>query len=106
MTVPATPTVTSFPSATDNTPVTPRAATIIIFGASGDLTARKLMPALFDLWHYGYLTDDAPIVGVARREKSDESFRAEIYEAVKSQVRSGLVTPERWAKFSQRLFYY
>lgn len=106
MTDPATPTVTSFPSASDNTPVTPRAATIIIFGASGDLTARKLMPALFDLWHYGYLTDDAPIVGVARREKSDESFRAEIYEAVKSQVRSGLVTPERWAKFSQRLFYH
>ena len=43
-------------------------ASVIIFGASGDLTARKLLPALFDLWNDGYLADNAPIVGVARRE--------------------------------------
>ncbi len=64
------------------------------------------MPALYDLWHYGYLTDTAPIVGVARRPKTDDEFRAEIYEAVKSEVRSGLVTPERWAKFAKRLHYH
>ena len=46
-------------------------ALIAIFGASGDLTARKLIPALYRLWTEGFLSGRAPIVGVARREKSD-----------------------------------
>ena len=44
---------------------------ILIFGASGDLTARKLMPALFTVWVEGMLADNVPIFGVARREKTD-----------------------------------
>jgi glucose-6-phosphate 1-dehydrogenase len=80
-------------------------ATVVIFGASGDLTARKLMPALFDLWHAGYLSDDAPIVGVARREKTDESFRNEIYEDINGKVRAGAISTDQWAKFARRLFY-
>lgn len=83
----------------------PESASVIIFGASGDLTARKLLPALFDLWNDGYLSDQAPIIGVARREKTDESFRAEIYEAVNGSVRDGKVSPEQWQRFAQRLFY-
>lgn len=83
----------------------PVGATIAIFGASGDLTARKLMPALYDLWHHGYLDDHSPIVGVARREKSDETFRQEIYEAINGQVRSGRIPLERWGRFARRLFY-
>ena len=93
-------------SKASNTPApVPASATVAIFGASGDLTARKLLPALFDLWSDGYLSDSAPIVGVARREKSDESFRNEIYEAINGQVRAGAVTADQWAKFSRRLFY-
>jgi len=84
---------------------TPVGATVAIFGASGDLTARKLMPALYDLWHHGYLTDNAPIVGVARRPKTDDSFRQEIYDAVKDSVRAGEITRDRWAQFARRLFY-
>ena len=80
-------------------------ATIMIFGASGDLTARKLLPALFDLWNDGYLSDNAPIVGVARREKTDDGFREEMYEAVSGSVRDGKVAPERWKKFASRLYY-
>ena len=83
----------------------PETATVVIFGASGDLTARKLLPALFDLWNDGYLSDQAPIVGVARREKTDESFRQEIYEAMNGQFRGGPIPAERWQQFSQRLFY-
>src|SRR5579859_8167159 len=83
----------------------PVTASVVIFGASGDLTARKLIPALFDLWNDGYLSDQAPIIGVARREKTDESFRAEIFEAIKGSVRDGVVTPEQWNRFAQRLFY-
>ena len=61
-------------------------ALIAIFGASGDLTARKLIPALFRLWTEGFLSGRAPIVGVARREKTDDPFRQEMAEAVKEEA--------------------
>jgi len=77
---------------------------ILIFGASGDLTARKLMPALFMLSTEGHLPDDVPIFGVARRDHTDESFREEIREAVGRFARTE-VTPEAWDKFAKRLFY-
>ncbi len=82
-----------------------QAATVAIFGASGDLTARKLLPALYELWHEGYLSDTSPIVGVARREKSDESFRNEVYEALNGHVRGGAISPESWERFAARLYY-
>ena len=83
----------------------PETASVVIFGASGDLTARKLLPALFDLWNDGYLCDRSPIVGVARREKTDEVFRREIFEAMNGQFRGGEITPDLWERFSNRLFY-
>jgi glucose-6-phosphate 1-dehydrogenase len=86
--------------------ITPTGATVAIFGASGDLTARKLMPALFDLWYAGYLSEDTPIVGVARREKTDDSFRNEIFEAINGKVRAGAISTEQWSRFAKRLFYH
>src|SRR5262245_52266328 len=80
-------------------------AAVVIFGASGDLTARKLVPALFELWRSGYLSDRSPIVGAARREKSDEEFRAEMHEAVSRFGRAGPVTDDVWKKFAARLYY-
>jgi len=80
-------------------------ATVIIFGASGDLTARKLMPALFLLWKDGFLSSRAPIVGVARREKTDESFRNEMFEAVSRHARTGSACADLWRQFASRLFY-
>ena len=79
-------------------------ASILIFGASGDLTARKLIPSLFDLWKDGYLTDRAPIIGTARREKTDESFRDELKDDVAKHARN---TPQGddWDKFARRIFY-
>ena len=83
----------------------PVEATIVIFGASGDLTARKLVPALFNLWKEGYLSERAPIVGAARREKSHEEFRNEMHAAVNEHGRSGTVPDDVWAKFASRMFY-
>jgi len=79
-------------------------ASILIFGASGDLTARKLIPALFDLWKDGYLADNAPIIGVARRDKTDESFRDELKDDVAQHARNK-PQGDDWANFSRRLFY-
>ena len=78
----------------------------MIFGASGDLTARKLLPALFHLYCDGYLSEQAPIVGVARRDKTDESFREEMREAVEQHSRSGCWSREKWDAFAKRLYYH
>ena len=55
---------------------------VVVFGASGDLTLRKLMPALASLAGKGRPADGFSVIGVARREKTDEGFRAEIREAM------------------------
>ncbi len=77
--------------------------TVLIFGASGDLTARKLIPALFGLWTKGFLSDKARIVGVARREKSDDDFREEMREAAKEDAEN--LDASRWDQFAQMLSY-
>ena len=79
-------------------------ASILIFGASGDLTARKLIPAVFMLQRKEYLPANVPIIGVARREKSHEAFRAEMKESLSKHIRGG-ITEAEWEAFSRRLFY-
>ena len=54
-------------------PVPP--TTLVIFGATGDLAHRKLLPALYNLAHEGALPERFELIGVARREKGDEDFR-------------------------------
>lgn len=51
---------------------------LIIFGASGDLTQRKLIPAVFDLFRRGFLPENYAILGVSRTEFSDEEYRAKV----------------------------
>lgn len=80
-------------------------STVMIFGASGDLTARKLIPALFTLWRTGFLPGATQIVGVARREKTDDEFRNEMFEAVSKSSRTGAVSPSEWSEFAQRIHY-
>ena len=58
--------------------------TIIIFGASGDLTWRKLVPALYNNYIKGRLAQVGEIVGFARRPYTDETFRSRLLEGVKS----------------------
>lgn len=75
---------------------------IVIIGASGDLTARKLMPALFDLFIRGALPDAFAVVGCAKRELTDEQFRSKMREAVESGGKSNAA---RWQEFARRLYY-
>src|SRR5262245_29065841 len=60
----------------------PEPFTLVIFGATGDLAARKLLPALSGLWQGRYLPDQFAIVGVGRRDKNDEAFRADVRAAL------------------------
>ena len=75
---------------------------LVIFGASGDLTHRKLVPALFELFRQRRLPSEFSILGCARRPWSDEEFRQKMAEALASEVADH---PAAWEQFSQGLFY-
>ncbi len=78
---------------------------MIIFGATGDLTQRKLLPALFAMQHHGFLPEAFRIVAFARRDHSDESFRAEMADAIMrfSRLRAH---PSKIHKFCQQITYH
>src|SRR5437899_10841232 len=59
---------------------------MVIFGASGDLTKRLLMPALYNLARAGRLSDKFALIGVDRSEKSHEDFREEVADGVRRFV--------------------
>ena len=67
--------------------------TIVIFGASGDLTARKLIPALYQLFKEKQMPAEFRIIGFARREKTDESWREELHEDLHQFSRTQPVDP-------------
>jgi glucose-6-phosphate 1-dehydrogenase len=83
----------------------PEPCTVVIFGASGDLTSRKLIPALYNLSAEAELPPTLKIVGFARREKSHESFRTELATMNQKVSRSGH-NDEVWANFSQGVYYH
>ncbi len=85
--------------------VEPTDASILIFGASGDLTSRKLIPALFQLSRQGYLKPQNPVIGVARREMTDEVFREEMKQAVAARFSREPFPENEWLLFAQQLFY-
>ena len=78
---------------------------IVIFGASGDLTARKLIPALYNNFKKGRLDDCANIVGFARRPYSDDHFRDVLREGV-ATYSATTFEPDVWDKFAPRLHYF
>jgi glucose-6-phosphate 1-dehydrogenase len=77
---------------------------IVIFGASGDLTWRKLIPALFNNFKKGRLSDCAHIVGFARRPYSDQDFRVHLREGV-LQFSPDTFDSRTWEQFAQKLYY-
>ena len=85
---------------------TPEPSTVVLFGASGDLTKRKLVPALYNLERDGLLPSKLLIVGVARRDKSDADFREEMKEGVKKHSRSLTEGDPLWDEFASRIHYH
>jgi len=83
----------------------PQPCSVVIFGASGDLTYRKLIPALYNIAVDGDLPAAVSIVGFARREKTDEQFRQELEEALRKFSRQGL-NDHIWSDLAPRIFYH
>lgn len=79
---------------------------LVIFGATGDLTRRKLIPALYNLARDGQLPTHFCCVGFARRAKSDAEFREEMLNAVEEFSRVKPVDASLWQTFSEQLFYH
>jgi glucose-6-phosphate 1-dehydrogenase len=80
--------------------------TIVIFGATGDLTARKLLPALFNLMVERALPDRFSIVGFARRPLGDDGFRTAARQAIAEHSRLAPIRQEDWERFAQHLSYH
>ena len=75
---------------------------LIIFGASGDLTHRKLIPALFELYLQRRIPSEFAIVGCARRPWSDQDFKEKMKTKLADQISEN---EKEWEQFSNYLFY-
>lgn len=95
------------PILADKTPQLPQSepCLLTIFGASGDLTRRKLMPALFDLACVGCVHPYFHVLGTGRSEMNDASFRKQMKEWVKKSRDATEFNDDRWDWFSERLHY-
>ena len=78
---------------------------IVIFGASGDLTSRKLIPALYHLFIEKQLPTPVRIIGFARREKTNEAWREELKTALKQFSRTKPIDEAKWTAFSANVEY-
>jgi len=78
---------------------------IVLFGASGDLAKRKVIPAMFDLAAHNSLGSRYAIVGFARTPMNDDSFRTATSDAAKNMSDIGPVDPAKWDEFSANLHY-
>ncbi|MEM9280377.1 MAG: glucose-6-phosphate dehydrogenase [Verrucomicrobiota bacterium] len=83
----------------------PESCVLVIFGATGDLTHRKLIPALYNLAADGDLPAGLRVVGFARREKTDEVFREGLEELNREVSRQGH-NDDLWEQFSQNIVYH
>jgi glucose-6-phosphate 1-dehydrogenase len=78
---------------------------LVIFGASGDLTHRKLIPALFDLFQAGLISKHFAVLGFSRSALSNEDFRRTAREGLEHFTAGGIVSEKAWEEFSACLHY-
>ncbi len=81
-------------------------AVMAIFGATGDLTARKLLPALFGLDQGGYLPAELVIIGVGRRMKTDDQFRGDVEQALAKFRPDAAAQADVVQRFIARMYYH
>ena len=89
----------------DNGAFAPEPALFVVFGATGDLSHRKIFPALFDLFVGGILPGDLVMLGFARKAYDDASYRADLKLSCSNYARRGNFSEKQWDAFSARIFY-
>ena len=83
----------------------PDPSIMVLFGATGDLAHRKVIPALYHLWRTNLLPHEFRLVAIGRRPYSDESFRAEIHKALEQFSRALPLDTDAWESFAKRIDY-
>ena len=78
----------------------------VIFGATGDLTHRKIVPAFYHLAKNGLLPEGSVIIGFARRPKSDEEFRKDLGDALRQFSHTKPVDEAVWEKLAKHIYYF
>ena len=88
-------------------PVLPQADSclVVIFGATGDLTRRKLIPALYDLACVGCTSRNFEVLGIGRTKLGDEDFGSRMHDGAATSKDSRNFTEEGWKGFLERLHY-
>jgi glucose-6-phosphate 1-dehydrogenase len=82
------------------------ACLLVIFGASGDLTSRKLIPGLYNLACAGCMNPEFEVLGVGRTPMTAEEFRAKMHEAVPKSSDTRDFSESQWKEFEPRLHYF
>src|SRR6478752_1847044 len=90
------------PFAQDVAEPLPGPTTVVIFGATGDLAARKLLPAIYNLGLGGLLPERFEVIGIGRRAGDSEAFRRHAHEAISTYSRTG-IEDDAWRELEPRL---
>ncbi len=90
---------------TSKSPVQSQPTVIFIFGGTGDLTSRKLIPALYNLFIDAWMPDKFAIVGMGRTQQTDDQFRGLLLEDINKFSRSGKADDKKWKAFSDCVHY-
>jgi len=80
-------------------------AAVVIFGASGDLTRRKLIPALYRLYSERQLSAGFAVIGISRTPMSDGRFREKLRQGLEAHLEGAAVDDAVWSTFAENLFY-
>src|SRR6476660_620467 len=83
----------------------PDPAVVVLFGATGDLAHRKVLPAMYQLWRTNLLPHEFVVLAIGRRDSDDESFRAEIHASLEQFSRVLPLDEAAWKSFSHRVRY-
>jgi len=78
---------------------------VVIFGGTGDLTKRKLLPAFYNLYLAGWLSEQFAIIGLGRTNFDDNNYRTRLYEGLEEFSRSGKPADDKWNKFKESISY-
>src|SRR5476651_1570632 len=96
----------SCPPMISNAPTRVPPTAAVIFGATGDLTHRKIVPAFYHLAKNNLLPDDFAIIGFARRPKSDDEFRQDLWDALQKFSHTKPVDEAIWKKLASHIYYF
>jgi len=79
---------------------------VVIFGAGGDLTMRKLLPAIYNLYLDGYMPEQFAVIGIDRKEQTDDVFRTQARKDIDRFSRQGKTKDDQWAAFAKCLTFH